>query len=277
MLDAELAEAAARWFGEGLPAIDMALCTGTGLSLEIGEVLYGPVPLSEWLPFEVDSLPGHPHEVVLVDVGGADGPVRVLHYRGRVHAYQGYGPAEVVFAARLAHRLGAGTMVHGNAAGGMDPALPVGRVVLIEDHLNLTGMSPLIGRLPRGWPTPFVDMTNAYCPKLRRAAFEAAERAEFDLAEGIYAGLLGPSFEMPAEIASFRTQGATLVGMSTVLEVIACRHLGVRCLGFSLITNLAAGLVPEIGHEEIFAVGRDSWPGIGRWLGELLPQPELLS
>lgn len=280
MWTAELHVAAERWRSQGLPLPDVALCTGTGLSLSLGRSLYGPVTLSEWLPFDVGGLPGHPHEIAVVALGEGEEERRVLHLRGRLHAYQGYSAEEIVFACRLASLLGARSVIHGNAAGSLDPELTVGSLALIEDHLNLTGLNPLVGRGPAHASdddalAAFVDMTQAYDAELRLAAREVAAEIGLDLGEGVYAGLLGPSFETPAEIRMLRVLGARLVGMSTVLEVIACRQAGMRNLAFSLVTNLAAGLTPEIGHDEIFEVGRDAWPVAGRWLEALLVRPEL--
>ncbi|MEM6701764.1 MAG: purine-nucleoside phosphorylase [Acidobacteriota bacterium] len=286
MSDQALLAAAARWRSEQLPSVDVGVCTGSGLTLDLGRIVYGPAPLSDWLPFQVDALPGHAHELVvceIADPSGGGATTRVLHLRGRVHAYQGYTPQEIVFAVRWVGLLGARVMVHANAAGSLETSMPVGSLVLIEDHLNLTGLNPLTGRSHVGGgetaldATPFVDLSDLYSARLIELATAAGEEVGVTLPRAVYAGLLGPSFETPAEIRMLRGLGAGLVGMSTVLETIACKHLGLSNLGVSLVTNLAAGMTAEIGHEEIYEVGERARPRLGRWLERLLTRPDLLA
>lgn len=195
------------------------------------------------------SVPGHVGHIRSVTVAGR----RTLVLLGRLHLYEGHSPSQVVHGVRAAILAGATTVVLTNAAGSLDPLLGPGTPVLIRDHLNLTGTSPLAGPPPpQGYASRFVDLTACYSPALRTAA----RAAQPDLAEAVYACLPGPSFETPAEIAMLALLGAGLVGMSTALEAIACRHLGAQVLGLSLVTNLAAGLSSAaLDHNEILAVG----------------------
>lgn len=187
----------------------------------------------------------------------------VLALIGRLHGYEGHAPAVVVHGLRACVRAGCQTVVLTNAAGGIRAGFEVGQAVLIADHLNLTGASPLTGPDTPGVPSRFVDLTEAYSRRLR----ELARELDPSLVEGVYAGLPGPQYETPAEIRMLRTLGADLVGMSTVHETIAARHLGAEVLGLSLVTNLAAGTGPgPLAHDEVLDAGRRA---VGR-LGELL-------
>ncbi|MDD7963835.1 purine-nucleoside phosphorylase [Actinomycetospora lemnae] len=184
------------------------------------------VPVADLPGFTPPGAPDHAGVARSVEVAGH----RVLVLLGRIHLYEGYGPAQVVHPVRTARAAGARTIVLTNAAGGIDPSYGVGQAVLVSDHLNLTATSPLAG-------PDFVDLTDAYDPGLRALA----RTIDPDLPEGVYAGLRGPHFETPAEIRMLRTMGADLVGMSTVLETIAARALGARVAGVALVSNPAAG------------------------------------
>jgi purine-nucleoside phosphorylase len=204
------------------------------------------------------ALPGVPaptvigHEGVLRSVRVGDLTALVL--AGRSHLYEGHEAAVIVHGVRAAVLSGCSTVVLTNAAGSLRPEWSPGTPVLISDHLNLTGTTPLAGASPpEAFPLRFVDMVDAYDPALRAIAREV----DPELAEGVYAGLLGGAYETPAEIRMLRTLGADLVGMSTVLETIAARHLGARVLGVSCVTNLAAGLSGgALDHGEVLATGR---------------------
>jgi purine-nucleoside phosphorylase len=183
--------------------------------------------------------------------------------QGRVHAYEGYTMDQVTFPTRVLALLGCGRLIVTNAAGGIRANIPQGSLVVISDHINLTGMNAAAGpNEPRFACGPdsgqrFFDMTTAYSPALRKLAMAEAERQKIPLCEGVYLAVLGPSFETPAEIRAFRTLGADLVGMSTVHEVIVARHMGLEVLGISLVTNMAAGVGGEtIHHEDVMAIGR---------------------
>ena len=207
------------------------------------------MPLAELGGFPPPTVPGHSPVVRSLTVGGQ----RVLVFLGRTHLYEGHPVEVVVHGVRTAVAAGCRVIVLTNAAGGIRAGYQVGQPVLIRDHLNLTARSPLAGPPPPdGYPARFTDLTDLYSPRLR----EQARRADPGLAEGVYAALPGPHYETPAEIAMLRGLGADLVGMSTVLEAIAARHLGAEVLAISLVTNLAAGLAPSgLDHAEVVAAG----------------------
>ncbi len=197
------------------------------------------------------TVPGHAGKLVIGRVGGGPSPV-VAALAGRIHLYEGHSPDDVVFNVRALLTLGVKTVIVTNAAGGISPTLRPGDLTLITDHLNLTGRSALIGPNDDSLGARFPDMTDAYDPGLRKLAHAAAESVGQTLREGVYAGLLGPSYETPAEIRMLRAMGADLVGMSTVVEVVAARHMGAKVLGMSCVTNLAAGVSPHaLSHAEV--------------------------
>ena len=199
--------------------------------------------------FHAPSVPGHGGTLSAVSAGDK----RVLVLAGRVHLYEGHSPADVVHGVRAAVAAGCGTVVLTNAAGGINPGYRVGQPVLISDHINLTGQSPLFGPAPPdGYAIRFTDLTDLYSVRIR----EAVRRADPSLAEGVYAGLVGPHFETPAEISMLAGMGVDLVGMSTVLEAIAVRHLGAEVAGVSLVTNAAAGMGAELDHQEVLDAGQ---------------------
>jgi purine-nucleoside phosphorylase len=269
----ELDAARDRWIALGRPRPDVALVAGSGLSIALGAPVAGPEPLADWLPFPVGSVAGHDHSLELL----APAPGRhALYFRGRLHSYQGYDAAQVAFPVRFAARLGARVLVMTNAAGGIRPDWPAGTLAAVTDHLNLSGLNPLRGEPPADWGPRFPDMVGAYDPALVARARHHAAAAGFELAGGVYAGLAGPSYETPAEIRMLRALGADLAGMSTVLEVIAARHLGMRCLVISLVTNPGAGVsAAPLDHEEVLAAGRAAAGRVAALLGALLADPEL--
>ncbi len=234
----------------GFPRVALILGSGFGglarsvdARLELSYAEVAGYPRAE------GAIPGHAGRLLLGTV--ADVPVVV--FAGRVHRYQGVSSLDASYPARLAAALGAGTLVVTNAAGGVNPELEPGDALLISDHINLTGDNPLVG-----WPgpeggTPFVPMNDAYDPGLREVARAAADEQGLRLREGVYAGVLGPTFETPAEVRYLRTIGADVVGMSTVPEVIAARALGLKVLGLSLVTNVAAS--HGLGHDEVLERG----------------------
>ena len=196
-------------------------------------------------------------------------PLAVM--RGRAHLYEGVDADRAVFGVRVLARLGVRTLVVTNAAGAIDESYRPGMLVLISDHVNLMGASPLVGPNDDALGPRFPDMSDAYDPELRRIAREAADRLGLEVGEGVYAAWLGPQFETPAEIRFMRAVGGDLAGMSTVPEVIAARHMGIRCLGISVVTNMAAGVVQgKLGHDEVLAVGAEAQPRLTALLRELL-------
>ena len=224
------------------------------------------VPTAELGGFSESTVPGHAGAVRSVALAGGQ---RVLVFLGRVHLYEGHSPDLVVHGVRVAVAAGCRMVVLTNAAGGIREGLRVGQPVLIRDHLNLTGRSPLAGPPPpAGYPPRFTDLTDLYSARLRAVA----QAADPGLADGVYAALPGPHYETPAEIAMLRTLGADLVGMSTALEAIAARHLGAEVLALSLVTNLAAGLSPHgLDHAEVVAAGAAAASRMGTLLARILP------
>ena len=209
--------------------------------------------------FPVATVEGHSGNLILGTIAG----VAVAVLQGRVHAYEGYSMAEVTFPTRVLGLLGCRTLIVTNAAGGIKSTYAPGMLVAISDHINLTGMNAAAGPnearfgLTMGSGLRFFDMTAAYSARLRMLAKKIAGAQGFELQEGVYVSVLGPSYETPAEIRAFQRLGADLVGMSTVHEVIVARHMGLEVLGISLVTNPAAGVSSQaIHHEEVMDVGR---------------------
>lgn len=195
---------------------------------------------------------GHAGRMVIGKV--ADVPVAVM--QGRVHFYEGYSAHEVIFPMRVMSRMGIRAVVLTNAAGGIDRSYKQGCLVVLRDHINLQGTNPLIGPNDEHFGERFPDMTRVYWKAYQAAALEEGKRLDIEIAEGVYAGLSGPSYETPAEIRYLRAIGADLVGMSTVPEVIAAAHLGIRVLGISCVTNMAAGILDQpITSEEVMETG----------------------
>jgi purine-nucleoside phosphorylase len=214
----------------------------------------------------VPTVQGHGGKLITGRAAGRE----VIVLSGRVHLYEGRSPREVVFGVRVLGLLGLKTLILTNAAGGINPAYKPGLLVLITDHINLQGTNPLLGPNLDDLGPRFPDMSAAYDRDLRQLALQAAEASRVDLAQGVYAALLGPSFETPAEIRYLRAIGADLAGMSTALETIAARHMGIRVLGLSTVTNMAAGMQAELSHEEVLATGRAAAGGLRQLLEALL-------
>ncbi|HEY9457728.1 MAG TPA: purine-nucleoside phosphorylase [Gaiella sp.] len=226
------------------------------------------LPYAEIPGWPVSTAVGHAGTLVLGELAGV--PVAVM--KGRAHLYEGVPAARVVFGVRVLGRLGIESLVLTNACGAIDPAVAPGTLVAVSDHLNLQGASPLVGPNDETLGPRFPDMSDAYDPAYRALAQEAAQRLGLPLGEGVYAAWLGPAFETPAEIRMLRTLGADLVGMSTVPEVLAARHMGIRCLALSCVTNAAAGVLPEpIHHERVLEVGARAAGDLVALLREVLP------
>lgn len=244
------------------------LVAGSGLSLDVPGWMAGkPIPLAEVFDFPMVELEGHEQTLTLWRRG--DESLMVMN--GRFHLYQGYRPEEVVAPVRLAGLLGAEILIATNASGALDPGIAPGSLVVVSDHINLQGSNPLVGNWGREFGPPFPDMSAAYDPKLRRIAVEAAADAGFEVREGVYCAMLGPSFETPAEIRMLIGMGGTVVGMSTVPEVIAARQMGLRVCVLSLAANPAAGLVDrELTQEEVLDEGRRAAVKLRNMLGDLV-------
>ena len=210
------------------------------------------VPYAEIPSFPQSTAIGHAGRMV---VGNA-GSVAVAAMQGRVHLYEGYSAPEITFPIRVFARMGIRAVILTNAAGGMNLSYSQGALVLIRDHINLQGTNPLIGHNDDRFGPRFPDMTSAYDPQYRAIAKEEARNLNLILEEGIYAALPGPSYETPAEIDYLRRIGADLVGMSTVAEVIAARHMGMKVLAISCVTNMAAGILDQpLSHSEVMETG----------------------
>ena len=227
----------------------IALVLGSGLGSYADDLEdKKEIPYEEIPHFPTSSISGHSGVLV---IGSKNGHT-VVAMKGRVHLYEGCSVETVVFPLRALCRLGAEKLIITNAAGGINPAYTPGDLVLIKDQINLTGHNPLVAPSESMLGDRFPDMTTAYSPKLRQLAENAAKKLGLPLHSGVYAGLLGPSYETPAEIRMLATVGADLVGMSTVCEVIAARQLNVECLGISCVTNMAAGISETpLDHGEV--------------------------
>ena len=242
------------------PRIGIVLGSGLGaFASQVQDAV--TIPYASIPHFPQSTVDGHSGNLILGTLSGV--PVAVM--QGRVHAYEGYTMPEVTFPIRVLGLLGCRQLIVTNAAGGINPAFGPGSLVLLSDHINLTGTNAAAGpNEPRfaaaeGAGLRFFDMTVAYSKRLRELAAEQAAKLGATLPEGVYLAVLGPSYETPAEIRAFTTLGADLVGMSTVHEVIVARHMGLEVLGLSLVTNPAAGVSQNvIHHEEVMEIGRQA-------------------
>ncbi len=244
-------EAVAERLGGFQPQV--AIVLGSGLGSVADEVQSAiRIPQSAVPGFPAPGAPGHKGELVAGTIAG----VPVLVQSGRFHLYEGHAPAVAALPVRVFARLGVRTLIVTNAAGGLRLTFRPPTLMLIADHINLMWRNPLVGRVEEE-EERFPDMSDPYDAQLRALAREAARAERIPLEEGVYAALLGPSFETPAEIRMLERVGADAVGMSTVPEVIAARARGIRCLGFSTITNVAAGLsAAKLSHEEVLEAAR---------------------
>lgn len=226
------------------------------------------LPYADLPHFPRSSVPGHAGKLVLGSLGGEP----IVAMQGRVHFYEGYAPAEVAFPARVLCALGIRSLVVTNAAGGIHASLRPGDLMAITDHINLSGWNALVGPNDDRLGPRFPDMSQAYHPALLERLLAIASRQKVDLKRGVYAILSGPSYETPAEIRALRVLGADAVGMSTVPEVVAATHMGVKVAGISCITNLAAGIGNKpLSHEEVAETANRVTATFSRLLAEFLP------
>jgi len=231
----------------------IALVLGSGLGAFADELAGATkIPYQKIPGFPRSTAVGHAGQLVVGKVGS----IEVAVMQGRVHFYEGYAAKEVVFPMRVVGRLGIRSAILTNAAGGIDLGYKQGALVVIRDHINLQGVNPLVGPNDERFGPRFPDMTQAYWKQYREIALAEAKRLGIEVHEGVYAALSGPSYETPAEIRYLRTIGADLVGMSTVPETIVARHMGIRILGISCVTNMAAGILDQpINHAEVMETG----------------------
>lgn len=236
-----------------------ALCPRIGLVLGSGLGAFADsltdathIPYGEIPSFPESTAIGHAGRMVI----GKAGEIPVAAMQGRVHLYEGYSAQQVVFPIRVFARMGVKAVILTNAAGGINLGYSQGALVLIRDHINLQGTNPLVGPNDDRFGVRFPDMTHAYCKEYRAIAREETAKLKIQLHEGVYAALVGPSYETPAEIEHLRRIGADLVGMSTVAEVIAARHMGLNVLAISCVTNMAAGILDQpLSHAEVMETG----------------------
>ena len=252
------------------PSVAVVLGSGLGaFAAELDcatEIPYGQIP-----GWPCSTAVGHAGKLVIGRFGSLD----VAVMAGRAHLYEGYSQAQVTFGVRVLGSFGVRSFVFTNAAGGVNLAFARGSLVLISDHINLQGANPLVGPNHDALGPRFPDMSEAYTPAYRKVARQVAAELGIPLFEGVYAGVLGPSYETPAEIRYLRTIGADLVGMSTVPEVIVANHMGLRVLAISCVTNMAAGVSPHrINHQEVLETGAQLRDTLVRLLKGLLPRLE---
>jgi len=250
------------------PQIGLVLGSGLGgfadSLTEATRISYADIPA-----FPRSTAIGHAGQMVL----GKSGAVPVAAMQGRVHLYEGYSAQQVVFPMRVFGRMGIRAVILTNAAGGINLNYQQGALVLIRDHINLQGTNPLVGPNDDRFGVRFPDMTQAYAREYRASAKEEAGKLGMTLHEGVYAALLGPSYETPAEIKYLRTIGADLVGMSTAFEVIAARHMGIKVLAISCVTNMAAGIIDQpLSHQEVMETGERVKTSFEALLRAVLPR-----
>ena len=253
-------EAAVRARTPIVPRLGIVLGSGLGgLADDLQDAV--SIPFADLPGWPAATAPGHVGRLLLGQLDGT--PVAML--QGRLHMYEGNDPGLVVQPVLLMGRLGAKTVLLTNAAGGLDPSFGAGTLMVISDHINMTGRTPLLGPNADAIGPRFTDLTDLYAPALRERIHRAAKAEGVELREGVYIGLLGPTYETPAEVRMLRAWGGDAVGMSTVLEAIAARWAGIEVCGISLVTNPGAGYSGEpLSHEEVLAAGAEAGPRMAR-------------
>jgi purine-nucleoside phosphorylase len=250
----QVEEAAAAIRSSCGPLPETAIVLGSGLG-DFADTLLNPVamPYGELPHWPSSNVVGHAGRLVIGNVAGK----RVAALSGRAHFYEGHDLATVVFGTRVMGRLGVRRVILTNAAGGINTGFAQGALMIIDDHINMLGTNPLVGANDERFGPRFPDMSEVYSVRLRRVADDVARARGIPVSHGIYIAVHGPSYETPAEIRFFRTIGADAVGMSTVPEAIAARHMGLEVLGISCITNMAAGVLPHpLIHDEVMETAR---------------------
>jgi purine-nucleoside phosphorylase len=252
-----------------LPQIpEIAILTGTGLG-ECGDgvLIHAQFEYHDIPHFPVSTVEGHPGQLLTGDLSGRE----VAVFKGRFHLYEGYHPQEVTFPVRVMQELGIKRFIVSNAAGGLNPQFSPGNIMIIQDHINLTGQNPLVGPHDPDWGNRFPDMARAYDPDLIKLALATGNKLKIPLQIGVYAGLLGPSLETPAEIRFLQTIGASAVGFSTIMEVIAAVQAGMKVIGLSTITNVHDPDNPAPATlEEILDVAQKTSPSLQQLIESLV-------
>jgi purine-nucleoside phosphorylase len=261
---------AARLHATAAANATVAIVLGSGLGGVTGQMIAEvEIPYREIPQFPGTSVEGHRGRLL----AGRMGDAPVLVFEGRVHGYEGVPPEDTTFAVRVMAALGIKTLIVTNAAGGIRESYRSDDLVAISDHINLTGANPVAGPQDDKLGPRFFDMSHAYDSTLRSFTIATAAQQGWTMQQGVYVGLQGPSFETPAEIRAFRTLGADLVGMSTVHEVIVARQCGLRVLGISCVTNMAAGVLNQpLGHDEVMQTGAAASGRLGALLTALVPR-----
>ena len=259
---------AADYLKQRLPQADIAIVLGSGLA-ELADMLQDKIVV------EYKDIPNFPQPTVLGHGGqlicGSVGGRTIYAFSGRFHYYEGHDPWTVVRHVRVMGALGCTSLILTNASGGVNTGFTAGDLMLITDHINLMGFNPLRGANHDPWGTRFPDMSEAYDKDYRELALQVASEQGITLRQGVYCGLAGPNFETPAEIRMLRTLGADAVGMSTVPETLAARHLGLRVLGISCVTNPAAGVSDkQLSHQEVFESGKRAEKRFSALLAEII-------
>jgi purine-nucleoside phosphorylase len=261
--------AASRYMRSQIPHLpEIAVLTGTGLGECADDVIIDThIDFKDIPYFPISTVEGHPGCLVTGSLHGR----QVLVFKGRFHLYEGYTPEEVVFPIRVMQELGIRRFIVSNAAGGLDSRFSPGDIMVIQDHINLTGRNPLVGMHDPSWGNRFPDMAFAYDPEWVQKAQEIGTRLNLPIQTGVYAGLLGPSLETPAEIRFLRNIGASAVGFSTIMEVIAAVQAGMKIVGLSTITNVHDPDRPKPATlDAILEVARSTASALQRLIGEIV-------
>lgn len=249
---------------------EIGIILGTGLGGLVKEInIEQTIPYEEIPGFPVSTVEGHSGKLILGELGGK----KVMAMQGRFHYYEGYSMNQVVFPVRVMKYLGIQKLFVSNASGGVNPNFEIGDVMIINDHINMFGNNPLMGKNENELGTRFPDMSEAYDKKMISKAKEIAKKNNIQIQEGVYVGLSGPCLETPAEYKMVRNLGGDTVGMSTVPEVIAARHMGIPCFAVSIITDLGVpGKIVKVTHEEVQQVASKAEPIMTFLMKELISQ-----
>jgi purine-nucleoside phosphorylase len=248
----------------------IGIILGTGLGGLVKEIeIEKTIPYSEIPQFPVSTVDGHHGQLIFGKINGVD----VMAMQGRFHFYEGYSMTEVTFPVRVMKLMGIETLFVSNASGGLNPDYKVGDIMIIDDHINMFGTNPLLGKNDASMGPRFPDMSQPYNKALIAKAHEIARKNNFEVKQGVYVGTSGPTYETPSEYRFFRIIGGDAVGMSTVPEVIVARHMNMTCFGVSIVTDSGApGQIKEISHEEVQEVASKAEPKMTQIIKELISE-----